>query len=1382
MSNIYAKRATNPTRPGLVDEAGPQRQKRKNKKLKPMITDYLSIINKKWKKLPKKKKIQYITGAVLVLAVVLGLSFYFFQGRSAEADWFDDGWHYRRKLTFNNASSTENLANFPVLVSLNSSRIDYANTQNSGQDIRFTDPNGVILKYEIEKWDEAATSTVWVKIPQIDAQSTIDYIYMYYGNPDASDAQDAENVWDSNFKIVQHLQESSTSSSAYIDSTSNNYDGTATSSFASENLDAVGKIDGANDFDGTDDWIDIGASYNGVKTVELWIKADNTTKDIIDLNGSAYVSVSSGNATTTGFTSPTIYVNGIATTTIDTNWRYVVVTTDTGLNASDLDIGRREGATYFDGIMDEVRISSSARSAEWIEAQYLSMTDTYITYGAEENQEGAIVVWHFNEGSGSTAYDGSNYDNDLTISGASWITGKFGNGLSFDGTDDVATTSDSSTLSPTSSFSITAWIKRDASSNIDIIANKWNNSSASYRFLIDSSDQLALALENSAAGSTSTSATTITDTDWHHVVAVYNSVTPSVSFYIDGQAESSVTTTGWEVGNTANLLVQLRGASAVFKDADEAYIFGGYNNSDSQFNTNIYKFDPSSPTTNSTDTGHDLPQGLEYAPAVYYSSTNKAYIFGGYWLSGTDATYTDEIVEYSIASGVATSTSIGDLPVQLAGASAALNTTNNLIYIFGGWDNTNSQFNTNIYTFDPASPSSNAVDTTHDLPSGREDAPAVYDSAGAKFYIFGGYQGTTTPTYLTEVVQYNYSSGVATTTSIGALPKQLRGTSATYKDSNEIYIFGGWNNTDEIYNTNIYKFDPSSPSTAVSDTGYDLPTGLKDAPAIHDTSGGKNFIFGGFYGTTTPVYLTNIAKFNPSLSTPVSSITDGSQSFVVGAGEAAADSYNNFFGGDIDELYFYNFTLTSAQVLRNYNAELAAALPIQFGSGTVGTTTAPIAYFRFDTGAGTTGYDDTTNNNDLAISGATWTSSGKFGNALSFDGTNDVATSSNSASTNIQGNLSISAWVKATNFATTTQQWLVHKDSGTAGYAFGFGTSANTMVLKIDGTNYESDATFSLTNSTWHHFGATLSGTSTTFYLDGKALGGVVNGANAPPADASSTMVRIGSDGTNYFSGILDEVRIYNYARTALEMRVDYNQGMAVVLGGGTTAGTSSVAYWRFDENQGGTVYDDSANNNNGTVSASSTMGNWTTGKYGNAIDFDGTNDYIQVSDSTSTSITGDLTISAWIRPDVVSKEQTILGKWDETTANNDRSYRLWLDSSNKLNLSVSTDGSAVVTHTGDTALSASTWYHVEATYDTSTSMDVYLNGKLDAAQKTASVPASIDDNVSNLYMGAKENTSGNIDTKFDGAIDDVRLYNYARSASQVLIDYNGGFAVRLGQ
>jgi len=1757
-----------------------------------MITDCLSIINKRWKeykrkweKLSQKQKIQRV-GIVLIFTAIFIFSFYSFSNREAEADWFDDGWHYRRKLTFGNASSTEHLTNFPVLVSLSSLRINYSNTQNSGQDIRFTDPNGSLLEYEIEEWNESGTSTVWVKIPQIDAQSTIDHIYMYYGNPDASDAQDAENVWDSNFKMVQHLQEASTSSNAYIDSTSNNNDGTASSTVSAANLDATGKIDGANEFDGADDDINVGSNssidniFDGGGTMEVWISADSdgessagriyqkattpgahpfmndesggvcdfywaygfttaagywaTTDRDITLGNLTYIVVTyDANATSND---PTIYVDNVVKT-VGSGLTETQAPDGTRVDesASDLYIGNRENSERtFDGIIDEFRLSDIVRSADWIEAQHKSMTDNFITFGGEENQEGAIVFWNFDEGSDSTAYDGSNYDNDLTISGASWITGKAGKGLSFNGSSDKATTSDSVTLSPTGTFSISAWIKRDADSNIDIIANKWNDSSHSYKFSIDASDKLSLDLEKSGAGSTSVSGNTIADTsDWHHVAAVYNHSSPLVQLYIDGQSET-VTTSGWEAEETADLPVQLRGAGAIYKDANEVYIFGGYDNTNSQFNTNVYKFDPSSPTNNATDTGHDLPQAIQYAPAAYYSSGDKAYIFGGYWLgSSEEVHYTDEITEYNVSTGATATTSIGNLPVELAGASAVFNSSDNLIYIFGGYDNTNSQFNATIYKFDPSSASTNATTTGHSLPSGRRDTAAVYDSATSKFYIFGGYYGTSTPTYLNEIVQYDYSTGTATTTSIGSLPIELRGHSAVYKDSDEIYIFGGWDNTNSNFNANIYKFDPSSPSSTSTDTTYDISQALKDAPAIYDTSGGKSYIFGGYHGTTTPTYLDDIVKVDLNTSTVISSITDGTQDFVVGAGESTAGSYANFFGGDIDELYLYNFALTAAQVRRSYNIELSVALPIQFGADSPATSSDAIAYYRVDKGSGATAYDDSSNDNDLAISGASWTTSGKFGNALSFDGTNDQATTSDSTSLNITGSLSIAAWVKATDFSTTTLQWLVHKDSGSAGYGFGFGSTTNDLFLSIDGTKYESSANFSLTNNTWHHLGVSLSGTSTTFYIDGQQLGNVVNGANAPPASATATILRIGSDGTNYFSGILDEIMIYNYARTALEIRTDYNKGMAVSLGEGDISGgisgvggsdgwwdarwhkrikltidnsastetltnfptlvtlTSSqisysdtqnlgqdirftdnhgvelkyeiekwdeaatstvwvkipsitalstnefiymyynnpdasdaqnvenvwnsnfkmvqhlqeaststdayvdstsndndatasstvaaanldvtgkidganefdgsddyikdtnsvsitgtslsvgvwfyphfnssghdstsygfvniiitgddkvqlynykndfygvahyaggtarfvsagtftanswhylvytfndsdnfikmyhngvfqntatstnemaagatntyigsmtheyylfdgildelqisdtvwsaewieaqyksmtdafltygsaekqpkpIAIWRLDEGQGVTIYDDTNYDNDGTI-PTSTASHWATStlaKYGKAIDFDGTNDYVTVSDSTSISITGDLTVSAWIRPDAVSKEQTIIGKWDETTANNDRSYRLWLDSSNKFNFSVSTDGSASTTHTGtNTTFSAGTWYHVEAVYDANSTMDVYVNGQLDVAQKSSSVPASIDDNVSNLYIGAKENTAGSIDTKFDGAIDDVRIYNYTRSASQVFVDYNGGFSSWLGE
>ncbi|PJA20326.1 MAG: hypothetical protein COX62_04920, partial [Deltaproteobacteria bacterium CG_4_10_14_0_2_um_filter_43_8] len=82
-----------------------------------------------------------------------------------------------------------------------------------------------------------------------------------------------------------------------------------------------------------------------------------------------------------------------------------------------------------------------------------------------------------------------------------------------------------------------------------------------------------------------------------------------------------------------------------------------------------------------------------------------------------------------------------------------------------------------------------------------------------------------------------------------------------------------------------------------------------------------------------------------------------------------------------------------------------------------------------------------------------------------------------------------------------------------------------------------------------------------------------------------------------------------------------------------------------------------SGNGNNGTLTNFdfNDTSNWTTGKVAGALQFDGSNDYILKSDNASLSVTAALTLESWIKLDTASAEQTVIGKWDETTANNDR-------------------------------------------------------------------------------------------------------------------------------
>ncbi len=133
-----------------------------------------------------------------------------------------------------------------------------------------------------------------------------------------------------------------------------------------------GAIGQALEFDGMEDYVDIGSAGSNIQTVSFWLKTSSSTQYLVDLNGSAYVHLSAGTLTATGFTSPTIYIDGVQTTTFptDNNWHAVTVTTGTGINASDMDIGRVEGLGFAKGLLDDVRIYSRALSAEEVKRLY----------------------------------------------------------------------------------------------------------------------------------------------------------------------------------------------------------------------------------------------------------------------------------------------------------------------------------------------------------------------------------------------------------------------------------------------------------------------------------------------------------------------------------------------------------------------------------------------------------------------------------------------------------------------------------------------------------------------------------------------------------------------------------------------------------------------------------------------------------------------------------------------------------------------------------------------------------------------------------------------------------------------------------------------------
>jgi len=111
--------------------------------------------------------------------------------------WIVDGYKfkYRRKITITERSGS-NLTDYQIRIDLSSENFDFSRFLNNGNDLRFTDANGNLLSYWIEKMDIAnEQAIIWVKVPSIPANTSVE-IYMYYGNSEAPTKSNGEATFD----------------------------------------------------------------------------------------------------------------------------------------------------------------------------------------------------------------------------------------------------------------------------------------------------------------------------------------------------------------------------------------------------------------------------------------------------------------------------------------------------------------------------------------------------------------------------------------------------------------------------------------------------------------------------------------------------------------------------------------------------------------------------------------------------------------------------------------------------------------------------------------------------------------------------------------------------------------------------------------------------------------------------------------------------------------------------------------------------------------------------------------------------------------------------------------------------------------------------------
>jgi chitodextrinase len=217
-------------------------------------------------------------------------------------------------------------------------------------------------------------------------------------------------------------------------------------------------------------------------------------------------------------------------------------------------------------------------------------------------------------------------------------------------------------------------------------------------------------------------------------------------------------------------------------------------------------------------------------------------------------------------------------------------------------------------------------------------------------------------------------------------------------------------------------------------------------------------------------------------------------------------------------------------------------------TATATTQAAPtnlVAAYSFNEGSGTSVADASGNGNGGAIGTASWTTQGKFGNALSFNGTSAKVTVADSTSLRLTSGMTLEAWV---NPSAVTSAWRDVIVKGDDDYYL-MGTSSPSALPVgagiFGGVKARAFGTSPLALNTWTYLATAYDGANLKLYVNGVL---VATTPKSGTIQTSTNPLQFGGDSIygQYFSGLIDEVRVYNGARTGVQIQSD--MGTPLVL------------------------------------------------------------------------------------------------------------------------------------------------------------------------------------------------------------------------------------------
>lgn len=539
------------------------------------------------------------------------------------------------------------------------------------------------------------------------------------------------------------------------------------------------------------------------------------------------------------------------------------------------------------------------------------------------------------------------------------------------------------------------------------------------------------------------------------------------------------------------------------------------------------------------------------------------------------------------------------------------------------------------------------------------------------------------------------------------------------------------------------------------------------------------------------IYVDTLLNGTPD--TAISSTTNtlaNTSTFYVGSANAVDDTDD--YNGDIDELQIFRGALSVDQIKTFANSKSSSLGAVSISSagvpdmsnsgvycvpGDATSCSVPLLHWKMDERTGTTTtYDSSGNGRDGTLGGISnsdWVT-GKYGSGINLDNSDDyISIADNDVfSVNNTNQLTVEAWVKLDSVSLT--QEIVSKGSG-SNYEWalrvnGDGTLYGYLYQSGGGDYMVTPFSSTLVTNTWYHIAmvANISTPSLKLYLNGNQIAEDTTSSGSYTNGTAAVRVGERADGLRDVDGVVDEVKIYGYARTGAQVAWDYNLG-------------KPVAWWKMDEGSWNnncstdTVFDSSGNASHGDACPNSTgpVGG-TTGKYNNAGAFDGNNDYVSLGVPSALN-TRHVSVAAWVN--LTTPADSVTSEiYNRTNSSNAGTVALRKQASdNKYLFQIRLDGTeSTVRGISSNDVATTGWHHLVGTYD-GTTVKLYLDGIQQTSTHTQS--GNIDtDTLNSVEIG--RNSAGS--TFMKGSLDDVRVYNYALTAQQVKSVMSDG-SVKIG-